>query len=209
MMSPSCDIRAWQDGVTFNCTDRETREIVVIALIDARHFGRFAPDKSTAGFPASDTDAGNHRGPDFWFKFPTGIVVKKKKGLGTLDHQIVHAHRDQINADSVVAAGFDGDLELGSDAIGRRNQYRVAIAYPLEIKKPAKSPNLGVCARAGGSPDQRLDQLDHSVAGVDINTGLRVSETARFFCHRGPRPRRVLRWNRKSRNGLSAVILHR
>ena len=133
----------------------------------------------------SDTDAGNHRGPDFRFKFPTGIVVQEEKGFGTLNHQIVHTHCNQIDADRVVTAGFDGNLELGSDAIGGGNQNRVAIAYPLEVEKPAKAPNLCVCARAGGSPNQWLDQFDHSVASVDINTGLRVSESARFFCHSG------------------------
>ena len=95
--------------------------------------------------------------------------------------------------DPVLVAATDGvgtklkvAVETGRhDTIGGGNQNRVAIAYPLEVEKPAKAPNLCFCARAGGGPNQWLDQFDHSVASVDINTGLRVSESARFFCHSG------------------------
>ena len=74
-------------------------------------------------------------------------------------------------------------LSFGADAVGRRDEDRVAVAHPFEVEKSAEAANFSVGAGAGGRAHQWLDQIDHPIAGVDIDPGLRVSETARFFCH--------------------------
>ena len=55
-----------------------------------------------------------------------GIVVQKKHRLGAAGHDVIHAHRHQINADGVVSAQLKRQLELGADAICARYQIRVA-----------------------------------------------------------------------------------
>src|SRR5262249_52840879 len=123
---PFLDVSAWQDGGALYCANRNTCEIIVVASIDTWHVGGYTADQSAPGLAAADPAAGNQRGDGSRFEAPTGIVIEKEKGLGTLHHQIVDTHRDQINADRIMATGFDCDFELGSEAIGGRNQNRVA-----------------------------------------------------------------------------------
>ena len=84
-----------------------------------------------------------------------------------------------------MAAGFDGDLDLGADAVIGGDQDRVLEPGPFKVKQPAKTADFGVGARPRGGADQRLDQVHHPVAGIDIHASLRVSEAALFFCHDG------------------------
>src|SRR5262245_35322122 len=184
------NVAARQYCVALNGADRETGEVIVLALIDARHLRRLAADQGASRLAAAMADAFNDGGRGLRLKFPASVIIKKEEGLGALHYEVIHAHCDQINADGVVAAGFDCNLELGADAVGCRDQYRVAVANPLELEQSAKSADFGICARTGGSADQVLDQLHHPIAGIDINTGLRVSQTALFLCHYGPRSRR-------------------
>src|SRR5262245_22006298 len=184
------NVGARQYCVAFNGANRETGEVIVPALIDARHLRRLAADKGAPCLATAMADAFNYGGCGFRLKFPAGVIIKKEEGLGALHHEVIHAHCDQINANGVVAGGFDRNLELGADFVGCRDQYRVAVANPLEIEQSAKSADFSICSRTGGGADQGLDQLHHPIAGIDINTGLRVSKTALFLCHDGPRSRR-------------------
>ena len=47
-----------------------------------------------------------------------GEIVEKEQGLGTLHDDVVDVHGDEIDADRVVEAGVDGELQLGADAVG-------------------------------------------------------------------------------------------
>ena len=114
---------------------------------------------------------------------------------------------------SLVAGSFDGDLDLGADAISRRDQDGIGETGRLEIEKAAKAADLGVRARSRGSTHQRFDQFHHAVAGIDIDAGGRV---ARLFhgltnwqiapCPAGKVARRLLRRNRRVRKRAGAAI---
>ena len=78
----------------------------------------------------------------------------------------------------------------------------------LEIEQPAKAADFGVRARPRGRPHQRLDQVHHPVAGIDIDAGLRVSEAALVFCHDGAR-RRTVRDARNSGKIVRSRMLRR
>ena len=69
-------------------------------------------------------------------------------------------------------AGFDRDLDLGADAVGGGDQDRILEAGALEVEQSAEAADLGVRARPRRGPHQRLDQLHHAVAGVDIDAGI-------------------------------------
>ena len=75
-------------------------------------------------------------------------------------------------------AGLDRDLDLGADAVGGGDQHRVLEARALEVEQAAEAADLGIGARPRGRAHQRLDQLHHAVAGVDIDAGLRIGEAA-------------------------------
>ena len=73
----------------------------------------------------------------------------------------------------VVQAGLDGDLELGSDAVVRRDQDRIPEAGRLQVEQAAEPADLGVGAGARGGAHERLDQIDQTIARVDIDAGIR------------------------------------
>jgi len=70
-----------------------------------------------------------------------------------------------------VAAGRDGELELGADAVGCGDQDRVPIAGGLRVEEGAEAPEAGRGPAAGGGARQRLDRLDQGIAGVDVDPG--------------------------------------
>ena len=180
------DIVTRQDAVAFGGADREAGEVEVVAGIDAGHLGRLAADQRAARVLAAGGDAGDHGGAGLRRQPAAGIVVEEEQRLGALHDEVVHRHGDEVDADGLVAAGVDGDLDLGADAVGRRHQHRVLEAAALEVEQPAEAPDLGVCAGAGGGAHQRLDQVDHPVAGIDVDAGLRVGQSALVFRHGGP-----------------------
>ena len=82
-----------------------------------------------------------------------------------------------------MAAGLDRELDLGADAVGGRDQHRIGKARALEVEQAAEAADLGVRAEPPGRADQRLDQLHHAVAGIDIDAGLGVGEAVPTGCH--------------------------
>jgi len=70
-----------------------------------------------------------------------------------------------------VAAGGDGDLELGADAIGGGDQDRVLVARGLEVEERAETAKTGSRARARRRPGERLDCLDQGIASIDVDAG--------------------------------------
>jgi hypothetical protein len=73
-----------------------------------------------------------------------------------------------------VAAGFDGDLELGADAVRCGDQDRIGIARLTEIEQGAKSAQSRRRAGPCGGLGERLDGLDQGSAGVDVDSGLTI-----------------------------------
>jgi len=55
-----------------------------------------------------------------------------------------------------------------------RNQDRVAVLSGIEGEKTAEAADIGENLRPGGGLDQRFDQLDKGVAGIDIDPGVFV-----------------------------------
>jgi hypothetical protein len=77
-----------------------------------------------------------------------------------------------------VLAGLDGDFELGADAVGGRDQQRVAQAGRLQVEQRAKAAEPGIGAAPPRRPRQRLDGLDQGIAGVNIDARLAVAVAA-------------------------------
>ena len=125
-MSPGRDVGPWQQVVALGGADGEAGQIVVAVGIHAGHFRRLAADQRAAGAPAALGDAGDDAPPGVDVELAAGVVVEEEQRLGALDHDVVDAHRHQVDADRVGNAGLDRDLELGADAVGARHQDRIA-----------------------------------------------------------------------------------
>ena len=86
-----------------------------------------------------------------------------------MNHHVVRAHRDKVDADRVVEARLDGNLKLRSDAIVRRHEDWIAKAGCLQVEKRAKSAERCRCAWARGCLGKRLYPLDKRLARVDVH----------------------------------------
>ena len=169
------DIGPRQNVFARDGADGKSGKVVIAALIDARHFRRLAADQRAARLAARRRDARHHRGADRRIELAAGEIVEKEQRLSALHHEVVDRHGDEIDADRVVAGGFDRDLDLGAHAVGRGNQDRIGEAGGLEIEQAAKAADFGVGAGARRPAHQRLDQFHHAIAGIDIDAGGRVA----------------------------------
>jgi hypothetical protein len=121
-------------------------------------------------------DAGDHGFSHREIETAAGEVVEEEQRLGALHDEIVDAHGDEIDADGVVPAGGDRQLELGADAVRRGDEKGIAIAGGLRIEDGPEAAERGRGAAARGGPRQRLDRLDQGVAGIDVDSGRLVGE---------------------------------
>ena len=76
-------------------------------------------------------------------------------------------------------AGLDRDLDLRADAVIRRDEDRVGKPGGLEVEEPAEAADLGVGAGPARRAHERLDRLDHGVAGIDIDARFRIGQGVR------------------------------
>ena len=170
------DVGPRQQIVTFGGADGETCQIVVSIGIHAGHFGRLAADQGAARSPAPLGDPRHQPAADLHVQATTGIIVQKEQGLGALDHDVVDAHRHQIDPDGVGDPGLDRHLQFRADPVGARNQDGVAEPGGLEIEKSPESAESAHDSGTVGGPGQRLDMLDQGVAGIDVDTSILVGQ---------------------------------
>ena len=82
-----------------------------------------------------------------------------------------------------VLAALDGDLELGADAVGRRDKDRIAEARRLGVEKRAEAAEPADDAGALRGGGGRLDALHQAHPGVDIDAGVAVGQGIAFVRH--------------------------
>ena len=104
-----------------------------------------------------------------------GVIIEEEQRLGALHDQVVDAHRDQIDADAVVATRFDRKFQLGADPIIRRDEQRIVEPRRLQVEKAAEAAQVGVGAGAPCRSRQRGDGTDQRIAGVDRHARLGIS----------------------------------
>ena len=177
------DVGRRKQPAALDRADGEAGEIVVAAGVHARHLRGLAADQGAAGLPAALGDAGDDRRALIGIEPAGGEIVEEEQRLGALHDEVVDAHGDEVDADRVVPAGFDGDLELGADAVVGGDEDRIGKAGGLEVEQPAEAADLAVGARPAGRAHQRLDLLDHGVAGIDVDACVAVGQTVPALAH--------------------------
>jgi len=73
----------------------------------------------------------------------------------------------------------DGDLDLGADGVGARDQHRLLVAGG-ELETTGKTPQATQHALGVSRRHRLLDQLDGAVASIDIDTGVDVAEVTQM-----------------------------
>jgi hypothetical protein len=108
--------------------DAEAGEVVVLTGIHARHLRGLSADQGAAGQFASAADTFDHGGGGVHVQFSGGIIIEKEEGFGAGDHQVVHTHCHQVDADAVVDTQIHGQSQLGADAVSAGYQYGFPVA---------------------------------------------------------------------------------
>jgi hypothetical protein len=143
-------------------------------VIHARHFGGFTADEGAAGDAAALGNALDDAGAGGDVELAGGVVVEEEQRLGTLDDDVVDAHGDEVDADGGVAAGFDGDPELGADAIVGGDEDGIGETGGFQIEQAAETADLAIGAGTARGAHGGLDGLDKGVARVYVDAGLLV-----------------------------------
>ena len=109
----------------FDHADAEPGQVVVVAVVHAGHLGGLSANQRRAGDLAAAGDAADHGGGGGDIEPSAGVIVEEEQGFGALHHQVVGAHRHQVDADGVVLPELDRQTQLGADAVGGGHQYRL------------------------------------------------------------------------------------
>ena len=116
-------------------------------------------------------------------------VVEERERLGAAAHDVVGAHRDEVDADRVEPPDGGGDDGLRPHAVGRGDQQGFAVAR-RDRERPAESAQAPDGLRTAGRVDVRAHELDRPLTGIDVDTGTLVR---RPRIRHGPPRRRLLR----------------
>ncbi len=172
------DLGAGDQLLFVNNADDEAGEVVFAVGIKARHLGGLSADQRAAVGLAGVGEAGDDLFDDALIEASGGEVIEKEERGRALDRDIVDAMIDQVCADSVVKAHFKGDLELGANAVGARNQHRRGISGCIEAKEAAEAADFAEHLFTKGPLCQVFDPLFGAVAAGDVDSGVGVGDRA-------------------------------
>ncbi len=166
--SPMTDVAggdgpAVDDAGLLDHADGESREVVLAVVVHAGHFGGLAADERAARRLAAGGDALDHVGGDVDVELAAREVVEEEQRLGALHEDVVDAHRDQVDADRVVAVERERELQLGADAVGAGDEHRLAEAL-ADLDQPAEAADAREHFGPHRALRERLDALDQRIA---------------------------------------------
>ena len=144
-------------------------------MIHARHFRRFAAHQRAAGLQAAFGDAVNHACRGIHIQLAGRVVIEEEQRLSALYHQIVDAHRHQIDANRVVTFQIHRQTQLGADAVRPGDQHRLAV-FLRQRAEGAEAAQATHHFRATGFFHDAFDSVDQSVTSININTGIFIAE---------------------------------
>jgi hypothetical protein len=100
-------------------------------------------------------------------------IIQEEKRRGPLHGDVVDAVIDQVFAYSSVAAGEEGDLDLGAHAVGRADQHGILPAG--ERVACAEGPDIGQYAAREGAARQLAYGRDGAIRLIDVDPGILVA----------------------------------
>jgi hypothetical protein len=68
-----------------------------------------------------------------------------------------------------------GDLELGADTVGGRDQNRVAITRSLQVEQRTETAQAGGRTATRGACRERFDRFDEGRPRIDIDAGIAIT----------------------------------
>ncbi len=169
------DVLAGDDLALFHHAHRKAGEVVFAHRIHAGHLGGLAADQRAAGLLATVGDALDHFGGGRHVELAAGEVVEEEQRLGALHQDVVHAHRDQVDADGVVAVQLESELEFGAHAVGAGYQHRLLVFFG-DLDQAAEAADAAQDFGAHGALGKGFDVLDQLISGVDVDARVAVGQ---------------------------------
>ena len=102
-------------------------------------------------------------------------IVEEEQRSRTDGDDVVHAHRNEVDADGVVATELECELELGADSVGSRHEHRifdVARDGAETREPPERAEDVLGASRLG----KRLDSLNELVARFDVDARVAIGQ---------------------------------
>ena len=174
------DLRAVDQPLLLDHTDREAGDVVLAVGIHTRHFGRLAAHQGATRLAAALRDPGDDSFDFAGLVAPHGHVVEEQQRFGPLRQHVVDAHGHGIDADGIVLVHGERQLELGADAVGAAHQHRLLDPQRREVEHPAERPDIAHHAQTRSRRHVLLDAPHHFVSGFEVDPRLFIT-----FCHRG------------------------
>ncbi|MBA7701746.1 hypothetical protein ES703_110491 [subsurface metagenome] len=154
----------------------ETGEIEPVFFIHSRKFGCLASDQSASGLLTALCDSLDQCIEFLIVQFSAGDIIEEKEGLGSGHHNIIHAHGDQVDPDSVVSLQHLGKQELCTDSIRGRDKNRIFNRFETGHKKTAEAADFSQDLGANGLIQKGFYPLDEGIRSVDIHTGFLIGQ---------------------------------
>ncbi len=116
-------------------------QVVFAVGVEAGHLRGFAADEGAAVGAAGIGEAGDDLFGDFAVEAAGGQVIEEEERRGSLDGNIVDAVVDEVGADGVMDAQMEGELELGSDAVGGGDKDGLLV-FAIEFEEAAEAADF-------------------------------------------------------------------
>ena len=184
MTSPGSRGRPIEQVGTLGDADAEARHVELVGAHQARMLGGLAADERAAGQLATGSHAADELGHVHRIDPADGQVVEEQERPRTVADDVVGAHRDEVPTDGLEPAHGGGDGRLGTDAVGRADEDRLAHAGGQGHRAGETAQAADQLDRAERSPDVRPQQLHRPIAGLHVDAGRRIGAALRR--HRAP-----------------------
>ena len=90
---------AGDDGLLFDHAHAKTGQVIIAALVQARHFGRLSADQAATGRGAARRDAPDNGFRRLHIQPGAGEIIQEKQRRRALREHVIHAHGHEVNAD--------------------------------------------------------------------------------------------------------------
>ena len=176
---------AGNDFVAGDGSDDGSGEIVLVVGIEAGHLGGFAADEGAAvgaaGF-AETLDDGLDGGV---VELAGGEVVEEEERGRALYGDVVDAVVDEVLADGVVDAQFEGDLQFCAYAVHRGDEYGIWVLLEVEGEEAAEAADLGEDVLVEGLAGEHFDALLAALGAGDVDACIGVADGLLLRCGGG------------------------
>src|ERR1700733_3647162 len=169
-------LQTWpgQERPTLGGAHGKASDVEIASGVEARHLRRLAADQRASGLRASLGDALHDRRHDVLVELAGCKIIQEKQWLGALNDNVVDAHGHQVDADRVVHAALNGDLQLCADAVVGGDQDRVDKPRRSEIEQSAESAKLRARARSARAASEWAYAIHDPVANIDVDPRLGI-----------------------------------